>query len=280
MLPAWVVHRVLIWANWLAAGLTVLLVVRAGGAWFHEDKGTVLTSRPETFRGGEAEGGSAVKEPVGLPIPEIFGTPVHTQPAASDLKHLGTASAGEQVYALVEHDGAQRLVRTGDVVGDWKICAISGEALRVEDSSGRSARIRRSSDSAVKEFEAGRDVDAAVQPGSEIAKKTIRVTDRGTVENILSHWADLFRDVKVSPYVEHGLATGYVLLYVRPEGVGRKLGLLNGDIVEKINGRAVTDLESLVSLRGHLDGGGDVVVDIRRGPKQIQIVYQLARNEN
>lgn len=184
----------------------------------------------------------------------------------------GTASAGGRFFAVLKYQGKQILVEKGQKIGVWKVIEISEMDIHLEDENGRQSKLSSKSavEPEVKELPDRKEKKVENQNYLQVSPQSMK--------NMITHWADLFRDVSMYPYLEKGKAIGYVLLNVRPDSLVERMGFRTGDIVEKINGKDVTNLETLLSLKSHLEGG-DLVIDVKRGPKMIQLVYQMSKDQ-
>ncbi len=195
----------------------------------------------------------------------------------------GTAGVREKLFAIIEYQGKQKLVKSGEKIEGWTVQSILENSLEIENGSEK-VRLERSSTthSTASKIE-GRDLPQASfsdpikpSPVSEIGKKDLNVNamklEFAMVQDMLTHWADVMKGVRFIPYAEEGKSLGYELLDVMPESAIQKLGFRTGDIIEKINGREVTDLSSLMAFYQNLEQG-DLKIDLKRGSHQMQLVY-------
>ncbi|MBI1883040.1 MAG: hypothetical protein HYS08_02410 [Chlamydiae bacterium] len=191
----------------------------------------------------------------------ILGTGVNHE--ESGFRFCGVAGLENHFFALIEYQNHQMLVQEGDRVGDWTIQKILSEEVVLQDTSAHLIHLSLSQEGASHVA----DKLAGVN-GSE------RSLHRQTLENIVSHWGEILREVKIMPFVEKGQTQGFLLLNIRSDSLLQQLGFHTGDVVQKINGQDVTNLESLLALSHPLDGE-QWVIDVRRGPKNMQLVYRV-----
>ena len=271
-MKGWIIQRLLNGFNLFLSGLLLLVLINSAKEWFKSQPSQIMNS--ESITETEIDSSSASS----LPEEEFdFKEPILSEvrpQVKADLPVIfrGTASNGSKFFAVLEYEGQQSLVQAGERIGEWTIQNISEGDLILQNQRGESMSINRKVVSpppspAVKREETFKPLD-----------QNHLQLDEDSFQDILSHWADLLREVQILPYVEKGKSKGYVLLNVRPNGMVQKLGLRTGDIIEKINGREVTNLASLLVLFEPL-GGEQFKVDIKRGPKRIQMVYEITKGK-
>lgn len=273
---AWVIHKLLRGFNFFLLGLLALVSMGFVKEWFLHEPSQVLN--PE------------LAPEVDVPVSErpmtsdiLFKEPIFSQAATQvetdlPIAFKGTASNGSKFFAVIEYEDRQSLVRVGDRVGPWTIQDISESDLILQNEKGESVRVTQEfvsqpSFSGLKKDETlGKS-----EPIKNLDQNRLEL-DEKSFQNILSHWADLLREVQIFPYVEKGESIGYVILNIKPNGIVQKLGFRTGDIIEKINGREVTNLASLLTLFEPLTGE-ELKVDIKRGPKKVQLIYQISKSK-
>lgn len=267
----WVVERVLTSINFFLIGLLCLTAGLLIKEWFFPAPPVRVSLASDQ------------RSPVALSFqsdePLVFkgsllGPSKLQEEALPSIKVRGIASSGSKGFAVVEKDGLQTLVHEGTVLGAWTVQKITHEALFLKDGGGKEVRLEPD----VTQFKTQTLAKEKTDFPSPHLGQTSLELDETTVRNILSHWADIFREARFFPYVEEGVTLGYVILDLQPNSLVQRLGLRIGDIVQRINGKSITDLGSLAAIYDHLEGG-ELTIDVKRGPKNIQLVYQLNRDK-
>jgi len=65
------------------------------------------------------------------------------------------------------------------------------------------------------------------------------------------------------------------LYSIRRGSIYSRLGLQNGDVVERINGSELNNIETGLELFGRLRGGSRIDVDIRRNGSTFRRMYRI-----
>src|SRR5262249_33714713 len=72
-----------------------------------------------------------------------------------------------------------------------------------------------------------------------------------------------------------GRPAGFRLFQIKEDSIFRRLGLQDGDVVQRVNGTALDDPTSLLTFLGRLRNEPRVAVDIVRGGAAHTLVYDL-----
>jgi general secretion pathway protein C len=75
--------------------------------------------------------------------------------------------------------------------------------------------------------------------------------------------------------VEDGRPAGFRLFQIQQDSLFRRLGLQDGDVVQRVNGQAIGDPAALLGFLGRLRTEPRVALDIRRGTSRRTLVYDL-----
>ncbi|RMF95125.1 MAG: hypothetical protein D6734_06240 [Candidatus Schekmanbacteria bacterium] len=100
--------------------------------------------------------------------------------------------------------------------------------------------------------------------------KTIRRSDI-QLENI----SELMTQVKMTPFYVDGRNSGFLISQIKPESVFAKLGIMNGDVIEEVNGRKIEIPEKAYDLYKDLMNEEKISVMIRRRNEHMVINYRL-----
>ena len=75
------------------------------------------------------------------------------------------------------------------------------------------------------------------------------------------------------PNFRQGHIKGFRIFAVTPDSNWAKSGLRNGDVIESINGREVTNTSDLAELLADLEKADSIQLEVKRGGKQQRITY-------
>ena len=129
---------------------------------------------------------------------------------------------------------------------------------------------------------AGRAGRAAPAAAPQVADAHIQSTgeneymiDRSEVDNALENMSQLFTQIRAVPHFEGGKSTGFRLFAIRSGSLFDKIGLKNGDIIQKINGNEMNDPSKALSLLQELRNQTDLSVEVIRNRQPTTLSYSI-----
>jgi general secretion pathway protein C len=99
--------------------------------------------------------------------------------------------------------------------------------------------------------------------------------DRTEVESALDNMSQLFTQVRAVPHFEGGRSTGFRLFAIRQDSLFDRIGLKNGDIIQKINGVELTDPSRAMALFQELRNEREISVEVLRNKEPRTLSYQF-----
>lgn len=197
-----------------------------------------------------------------------------------NLKLWGTALAHEpsESFAIIEDQAARRqmLYRVGDTIlevatlarVEWDRVVLSrdGEEEVLEISSARQSG---------KDAAAPGAVPAAA---SERIKKTADgkfLIDRRELESTVANINEVFTQARAVPFFQDGKTVGFRVFAIKPGSVFEKIGLQNGDVINRVNGVELTDPTKAISLFTELQNEGHIAVDLQRNKQAKNFSYEI-----
>ena len=164
-----------------------------------------------------------------------------------NLKLWGTALAHDPAlsFAIIEDQAARRqnLYRVGDeilevatltrVEWDRIILTRDGEEEVLEISSARASGPAAAAGAPA----------AAAASGERIRKTSDNkfLIDRRELESTVANINQVFTQARAVPYFEDGKTVGFRVFAIKPGSVFEKIGLQNGDVIQRVNGVELTD---------------------------------------
>ena len=110
---------------------------------------------------------------------------------------------------------------------------------------------------------------------SDLGKSVKKVNDgeyelsKGEIDNILSNLNKLATQARIVPSFRNGKANGFKLFSIRPNSLYAKIGIQNGDIIQKINGYEINSPDKALAIYSKLKDATNISVDLlRRGNKK------------
>ncbi len=98
---------------------------------------------------------------------------------------------------------------------------------------------------------------------------------RGEIDNVLSNLNAVATQARIVPSFQNGKANGFKLFSIRPNSLYSKIGIQNGDIVQKINGYEMNSPDKALEIYSKLKDANAITVDIIRRGKTQTLSYQI-----
>ena len=204
-----------------------------------------------------------------------------TEYKRSDLnvKLWGTAVAHEpsDSFAIIEDLAARRqaLYRVGDPVLEVATLArVEWDRVVLErDGAEEVLEISSARTTPTKEPAAG-----APGTSGERIKKTADnkfVIDRRELEQTVANINEVFTQARAVPFFQDGKTVGFRVFAIKPGSVFEKIGLQNGDVIQRVNGVELTDPTKAISLFTELQNEGHIAVDLQRNKQAKNFSYEI-----
>jgi len=101
------------------------------------------------------------------------------------------------------------------------------------------------------------------------------VIDRSEVDAALQNMNQLFTQIRAVPHFEAGQATGFRVFAIRQGSIFDKIGLRNGDIIQRINDGELNDPARALALFQELRNEREIRVELIRNRQPKVLTYQL-----
>jgi general secretion pathway protein C len=190
------------------------------------------------------------------------------------LELLGTvAGDGEYNYAIIEDKDKkkQRLFKVGDAVGNATLARVMRNAvvLRVGDRD-EVLKMKRPGEHAPSHAER---IPGRLPPATE-TRDTGTPPDSSPQADVLN----ILTQARLSPHISMGSSgkpDGVAVSNIRPGSVLQNIGLVNGDVIQEVNGKAISNPSDIVDAYKDLKPGSAVSVKIRRMGRQVTLNYNM-----
>jgi len=196
------------------------------------------------------------------------------EPAELKVTLLGTVSGDSKNAVAIIQEGArkiQSLYKEGDSIEDATILKIlrgkvilrvgdKNQVLNMEENTRSSSRPERS---------------RSPVGGPPTGPSTTITLNRSTVTKSLEDINELLSQVRVRPHYRDGKADGLMLSQIKPNTVFTKMRLRNGDVVQKVNGKAITSPDDIMEFYEELRSGSSVSLDITRRGRNRSMTYSF-----
>jgi general secretion pathway protein C len=85
----------------------------------------------------------------------------------------------------------------------------------------------------------------------------------------------LLTQARALPYMEQGKTVGFRISEIVPGSLYEKIGLLNGDIIQKINSQDVDDPAKFFQMYQSLKEERSISIDLMRGGQRQTLNYEI-----
>jgi general secretion pathway protein C len=189
-----------------------------------------------------------------------------------DLK--GTVAGGPKYgFAIVEEKGTkkQRLVKAGDLIDGAKVVRIKRNAidLLVGDQERTLKMAEMNEGPILPPPPGGMAATIAAAPAGTT------VISRSEIDTGLQDMGSLLRQAQIRPYFNAGVPDGFLVSNIRPASIYRKMGIIDGDIIQKVNNRPIQTADDMTGLLNVLKSGSGLSLTIQRRGKQETLNYQF-----
>ena len=226
------------------------------------------------------EGPAETKPPPPPPPPEA-------QPTQLQLKLVGTvAGSDNQRYAIIEDTvkrGVQAVYQVGDTIQNVPITAISRNCVAF-NNGGKSEELcfqRDGIETQVPQRQSSRPAPppAAAQPASDagivrVDGATWRISRELLLEQF-GNFGSLSAQARMMPYMVQGQPQGFRMLQVVPDSTLQKLGLQNGDVLQKVNGLNINSPAEALQAFQQLQSESTVRLELLRQNRPTTLTYEI-----
>lgn len=98
---------------------------------------------------------------------------------------------------------------------------------------------------------------------------------RSTVDDALNNLSSLATQARIVPAFEGGKPVGFKLFSIKPGSLYSKIGLQNGDVINRINGYEMSSPEKGLEVYQKLKDSSNVDLEIKRRGKPLKLGYTI-----
>jgi general secretion pathway protein C len=207
------------------------------------------------------------------------------------LKLLGTVVQveGRRSFAVIQNTGTrqQQLYFAGEEIQEGVVLASVSRNRVVLVRNGQEEVLEKDEDAAPSppaRRAAARSGRARPTPTSKNAASDIAVRkvgdnnyvmNRREVEGVLQDFNKLLTQIRVVPHFADGKPDGFKIFNIRPGSLFAQLGMVNGDIIKRVNGLDITGPEQALQMFTQLRDESRVTVDLERFRKNLTLQYDI-----
>ena len=206
------------------------------------------------------------------------------------LKLTMVAEPSTSSYAVIQHDGEDRIILEGDTFEDFKVVAIqwNGEGGRVvlnEDGSYKCLALGKKNGRATPNYKRSSAPKKRVSKRSgqnqkykdgikEISPGRYEV-DRAMLDEQIANLDSIMNQARVIPHYRQGKPVGFKVVGIRSNSIFRHLGLKSGDVLKSVGGEELTSINKALGLFEKLKTSDNVSIDVERLGKGQTLDYTI-----
>jgi len=183
---------------------------------------------------------------------------------------LGTVTGSEQnAFAVIEETDKRKqgLYKIGDSVQNATVKKILREKVVL--------RVGTKDEILTMEESAASRRDKRRRPSKSNERGTTITVSRKDIQNSLKDINNLMSQVRIRPHFKDGKSDGLSVSRIKGGSIFSKLGLRNGDIVQKINGEPINSPDEVLMLYEKLKSGSRVSLEVTRRGKPKTMNYRF-----
>ena len=225
--------------------------------------------------------------PADISDEELEKLPESTLP----LKLLGTVVQlqGRRSFAVIQNTGTRRqqLYFAGEEIQEGVVLASVSRNRVVLVRNGQEEILEKDKDAApspparraATRSGRARPTPTSKNAASDIAVRKVGdnnyVMDRREVQGVLQDFNKLLTQIRVVPHFANGKPDGFKVFNIRPGSFFAQLGMVNGDIIKRVNGLDITGPEQALQMFTQLRDESRVTVDLERFRKNLTLQYDI-----
>jgi len=98
---------------------------------------------------------------------------------------------------------------------------------------------------------------------------------RGEVDRALANLNDLAMQARIVPAFKDGQAEGFKLFSIRPDSLYSKIGIVNGDVIKRINGFEMNSPEKALEVYTKLKDANRIDIELDRNGSTLRKTYNV-----
>ena len=201
----------------------------------------------------------------------IIGTLVSSNPLESSVR-LMTKDKSSKSYELNDMLGDSAAL---DGSGGARVAKICRSKVYVSDGGKLSCITSEEDSKALANRAIGPAPGAPKEDGVAKVSETEFKIARGEIDNALNNLDKLATQARIVPHFQGGKSVGFRLYAIKPGSLFSKIGLKNGDILQRINGMDINSPEKALEIYTKLRDAKNVTLDMQRRGKPLSVEYNI-----
>jgi len=202
---------------------------------------------------------------------------VQPQIDAAQLIELKGTIAGESPYgfAIIEEKATkkQRLVKAGDLIDRAKVIRIKRNAIDLlVGEQEQTLKIVETNEAPIL---GPMRPPILQQSRAAPAPSGATIVSRNEIDAGLQDMGTLLRQAQVRPYFNAGVPDGFLITNIQAGSLYRRMGIMDGDIIQKINDKPIQTADDMTGLLNTLKSSPNISLTIKRRGNQETLHYRI-----
>lgn len=215
------------------------------------------------------------------------GNPVHHKPVYKpeeiksdihDVRLLAVYAAADTVVITVEYKGKSTVLGRGDRINGYTL-EDAGEDYAVFLKEGKYYRLKlytpKQSSKGVLSPTPSVENTTVTEQGEIIDMGDRKLVDKSVIDYYTAHIDDIYKNIGIRDMKKGDTLMGFQVTFVRRGSPFAKLGLRRGDILEAINGEALTSYSAAFDAYNNIKDVSAITLTIKRGNKEMELEYEI-----
>ena len=207
--------------------------------------------------------------------PEVAGADTTPPPPPFTAKLLGILkyARGENGIALISTDEGTVSIKLGGEKNGLKLVSLDDFSAVVEKEGKKYTLTLEKGDNSPQGTRTA--IKEAAQPQQQTGANINIGLKRDEVRSELKDLNKILQSALVSPFYQNGEFLGYRVTRMREDSPLRKLGLMPGDTITRINGSELKSPEPLFSMLSQIDDISAITMDMIRNTEKKTIFVEI-----
>jgi len=215
------------------------------------------------------------------PKPDMSAEPVRTSLRVKLLGTLVSTAPGWSIASILDLGNQKSsTLMVGDRVQSAEVLSIQRDRVIIANNGRREFIGAEAGDGAPPPppIATTRPVTEPAQPygaGIKALDENNYEIPRGEVDRALANLNDLAMQARIVPAFKDGQAEGFKLFSIRPDSLYSKIGIVNGDVIKRINGFEMNSPEKALEIYTKLKDTNRIDIELDRNGSTLRKTYNV-----
>jgi general secretion pathway protein C len=190
---------------------------------------------------------------------------------SSTFKLIGTIEGEQFAGAVLEDSTGQAFYRINQKLPDGSaIVKVMRDRIAIRRSDGVTVNLQVVDDTKIVTMQSG--------PGSSSVKKLSDgkfAVDQKEMIASTENMSQILTQARALPYMEQGKTVGFKISEIVPGSIYEKIGLQNGDVIQRVNAQEVDDPGKFFQLYQGLRNERNISIDLIRSGQRQTLNYEI-----